>query len=122
MERSPLPPRRQPLRARSQLQRGGRLRQQSVKRQSERERRQAVVEATLRRAGYRCEAEVVVPEVACGGPLDVDEKAARGVHPGAHLDLSLTQVLCRRHHEWRHANPAEAHARGLRLHSWEVER
>lgn len=69
------------------------------------------------RAGGRCEARDLVPEVRCWGPLDVDELEARGVHPGAHLDPDLCQLLCRGHHDWRHANPAEAEARGLRRRS-----
>lgn len=101
--------------ARSQgLRRGGRIRQVSVKRQGEAEQRRTVREQALARAGHRCEAELVVPEVECGGPLDVDERASRGAHPGSHLRVELCQVLCRRHHDWRHEHPAEARARGLR--------
>ncbi len=92
----------------------------SAKRRAEIPLRQQVREAALERAGYDCEASELVPEITCGGPLDVDEKAARGVRPGSHLDLSLVQVLCRNHHDYRHAYPEEAHRRGLRLHHWEV--
>ncbi len=92
----------------------------SKKRRAEIPLRQQIREAALERSGRDCEAADLVPEVECGGPLDVDEKASRGVRPGSHLDLSLVQTLCRRHHDWRHAYPEEAHRRGLRLHGWEA--
>lgn len=92
---------------------------ESAKRRAEREARRAAVDAVLARDGYRCVARDLVPEVTCWGPLDADERASRGVAPGGHLDVDNVQVLCRGHHEWRHANPTEARARGLRVESWE---
>jgi hypothetical protein len=62
-----------------------------------------------------------VPEIGCWGPLDTDERKSRGVNPGGHLDDSNTQALCRAHHTWRTDNPAEAHARGLRVKAWEFD-
>ena len=97
--------------------RSGRLNQQSEKRRAEERDRAEVRRVVRARAGGRCEARDLVPEVRCWGPLDVDEVEARGVHPGAHLDPDLCQLLCRGHHDWRHANPAEAEARGLRRRS-----
>jgi hypothetical protein len=104
---------------RSPMKRSGRLRQQSAKRAAERDERAWVREDALHRAGHRCCAIDIVPEVTCWGPLDVDEIRSRGVNPGGHLDTANTQVLCRAHHDWRHAHPAEARARGLRRESWE---
>lgn len=74
----------------------------------------------MRKAGGRCEARLVVPEVTCWGPLDVDEVIPRGVRPGSHLEPEHVQVLCRAHHDWTHAHPQEAAARGLRKWSWEA--
>lgn len=91
-----------------------RIPQRSAKREAEDDERRAVRAAVRARAGGRCEARHVVPEVTCWGPLDVDEVESRGTHPGAHLDEDLCQLVCRGHHDWRHANPAEATARGLR--------
>lgn len=94
---------------------------ESARRKAERSDRTAVRDATIRRAGGRCQAEQIVPEIVCWGPLDVDEIIGRGVNPGGHLDLSNTQALCRGHHGWKHENPTEARKRGLRRESWEAE-
>lgn len=91
---------------------------QSRRRREERDEREDVREEVLDRAGYRCEADELVPEVTCSGRLDVDEVIPRGVNPGGHLDPDNCQVLCRAHHDWKHANPAEAVSRGLRRWSW----
>lgn len=93
---------------------GKQLRPMSDKRYNEWEERQAVKRAVVMRDGYRCRAEHLVPEVQCWGQIDYDEMASRGVYPGGHLDPDNVQQLCRGHHEWKHANPAEALARGLR--------
>jgi len=119
VKRTPLE-RRTPLaRGSKPLARGGRLNPQSAKRRGERDERQEVMEQAMRGAGRQCEARSIVPEIDCWGPLDVDEVVPRGVRPGAHLDESNVQVLCRAHHDWKHANPREAQARGLRKWSWE---
>ena len=96
-----------------------RLRPQSAKRQAEADERFDVRSVTWHRAGGHCEAERLVPAVACGGPLDVDEIAPRSALPGGHLDPANTALLCRRHHDWKGANPEAAHAVGLRRWSWE---
>lgn len=102
------------------MKRGGRLPAESAKRKAERPARAAVRERTLARAGYECQAALLVPEIECGGPLDVDEIRSRGVNPGGHLDDSNTQALCRAHHMWRTANPEEAWRHGLRRKAWET--
>ena len=38
---------------------------------------------------------------------------------GSFLDPSNHVPLCRAHHDWVTVHPAEAHALGLTLHSWE---
>jgi hypothetical protein len=92
---------------------------ESTRRRAERSDRTDVRESTLAAAGHRCQAIDLVPEIACWGPLDVDEITPRGVRPGAHLEHDQTQVLCRGHHDWKGLHPDEAHARGLRRWSWE---
>lgn len=100
--------------------RKARLRARSRKTVAEADQRNDVRFAALVRAGWRCEATSKVPAVSCGGPLDVDEIVPRGVRPVGHLDPDNVQVLCRAHHEWKHAHPTEAAAVGLRRWSWEV--
>lgn len=95
-----------------------RLASQSRKRRAEaRARRDVVAEVVARDGG--CVARDLVPEVECWGPLDVDEVVSRGVRPGGHLDAGNAQALCRGHHEWRGANPAEARERGIRKASFD---
>ena len=111
-------------RARSKpLRRGKRLAPVSEKRLSEKDRRAEVRALVLARAGYRCEARNLVPEVRCWHPpgveLDVDEVVPRGVYPGGHLDPDNCQALCRAHHDWKHAEPEAAVERGLRRWSWD---
>ena len=101
------------------LARTGDLARQSTRRQAEAPARRAIRDDTLAAAGHRCSAAALVPEIRCAGPLDVDEITPRGVRPGAHLDRAQTQALCREHHDWKHAHPIEAQARGLRRWSWE---
>lgn len=102
----------------STLPRGkGRLPGRSTKRQAEADRRDQVRRDALHRAGHRCQAKDLVPEVRCWGPLDVDEIEGRGVNPGGHLDPDNVQVLCRGHHDWKHAHPARAEELGLRRRS-----
>jgi 5-methylcytosine-specific restriction endonuclease McrA len=92
----------------------------SERRRAEREEREIVREAALASAGFRCSAPGV-GGVRCSGPLDVDEIIPRGVRPGGHLEQDNVQVLCRAHHDWKHANPREAVAAGLRRWSWDTD-
>lgn len=110
---------RTPIQRKTQMNRGKRLNPMSMKRRNEKATRDAVRVVTLARANNQCEAIDIVPHIQCGGPLDVDERVGRGVHPDAHLDVTITQVLCRRHHDWKHTNPIEAHDVGLTYWSWE---
>lgn len=99
--------RRKPIRARSDA------------RIAEAPIRQDIVRRALQRDGYRCVAESLVPEVACGGQLDVHEVIPRSAWPGAHLVLDAVLTLCRSHHRWTGDNPTAAHALGLHGYSWE---
>lgn len=107
-----------PAKTRAWQRRGKPLQRESARRRGERDRRAEVREETKARAGWRCEAATLVPEVACSGPLDVDEVIPRGVRPGGHLEAAHTQALCRAHHDWKGLHPVEAEARGLRRWSW----
>lgn len=90
-----------------------RIAARSDKRIAEENARAEVRRIVRERAGGLCEARDLVPEVKCWGPFDVDEIEARGVHPGAHLDPDLCQLLCRGHHRWKGDHPAEARRLGL---------
>lgn len=116
MKRSGPPERRTPL-ARSSLPgRRGRLRQTSPKRQAERDQRLITVAQVIARDGNDCRARTFgIPDVpGCWGPLDADEWNPRSAYPGGHLDPDNVQMLCRAHHDWKHAHPVEAARRGLR--------
>lgn len=98
-----------------------RIKPRSQKRIDEADARWEVRQATLQRAGFRCEAPDLAFGVPHGGPLDVDERISRGVRPGAHLDVTITQVLCRMHHSAKALYPDEARRLGLTFRSWEYE-
>lgn len=95
------------------------LKQISDKRRREGPEREAVRNEVLARAGWRCQAAALVPDVACAGPLDVDEIVLRSGRPGGHLDPANCQALCRAHHRWKDNHPEAAHELGLRRWSWE---
>lgn len=97
--------------------RAKRLSPRSKRREEEAAERFIVRGLVMARDRY-CVAEKLVPQVTCGGPLDVDEIVGRGVG-GDYLDPNNCNVLCRRHHDWKHANPEAAHAAGLTRWSWE---
>jgi 5-methylcytosine-specific restriction endonuclease McrA len=100
------------------VKRGGPLRSQSARRAAERTER-ARVRQIVEARDRRCVAAIIVPEVICAGPMDVDEIVPRSARPGGHLDPDNCQLLCRAHHDWKHAHPADAADRGLRRWSWD---
>lgn len=106
-----------PLRRRSELERGGRLRARSPKRVVRDRDEAAVKRYVLARDGgcvlrgvqgdeYRVRdgvgldlsGPVVVP--ACGGPLDKHETIPRSLWPDGCLDPTNCATLCRAHHDW----------------------
>lgn len=101
-----------PLRRNTPLRRTTRLKPMSDKRRKELNKRTQVREEVLERDGYTCTAKEILPEIACWGPLDVDEIIGRG-RGGDWLDVDNCQVLCRAHHMWKHDNPARALELGL---------
>lgn len=55
----------------------------------------------------------------CWGPLDVDEITLRSQLKDAELIEDNCQVLCRKHHQWKHENPSKARELGLYRSVWE---
>jgi len=104
---------------RSQLRRTGRLAPKSDKRQAEDPERERLRRLVWARDLGQCQARHLVPGVRCWGPMDVDAICPEGVRPGAHLVLENLHLLCRAHHDWKHANARLAVAVGLRRWSWE---
>jgi 5-methylcytosine-specific restriction endonuclease McrA len=49
----------------------------------------------------------------CGGPLDVHHIVTRARDRKLALDADNLKVVCRVHHDWVHAHPAEATELGL---------
>lgn len=100
------------------------LRSVSPKRENERPARDALRQAALERADWRCQAKYLVPEIDCAfygdRGLEVDEVIPRNGWISGHLELDNVQVLCPAHHDWKTANPRAAHKRGLR--KWSHER
>jgi hypothetical protein len=113
MKRSPMPPRRTPLRSRTPL------RRMSVKRRRDLVKRAAVRVEVLGRDGG-CVARDRLPQVDCSGPLDVHELVRRSQWRAGWLVADNAIVLCRSHHMWCHDNPLKARALGLLRASHEV--
>jgi 5-methylcytosine-specific restriction endonuclease McrA len=113
------------LNRKGRLKRGGPLRrvtairQESRKRQAERDARRQVRETTLARDGWRCVAADLDTGVPCGGPLEVDEIVSRARRPGGHLDVANCQATCSVHNVWKEDNPERAIELGLARHSWD---
>lgn len=114
MKRSPLarsaaPKRHTPLRA------------VSARRESERDRRRAVVAEVLERDGHRCQAphDEMAGLDGCYGVLDVHEIIARSAWRDGYLVPANCLTLARSCHRWVDANPLAAHVLGLYGRSWE---
>lgn len=104
---------------RSRLNRRKRIKPVSDKRLGERDERDAVREAVLRRAMFRCEAPGVFGLRCSGGLPEVHELQSRGVRPGGHLVESNCVALCAVHHRYVTTHPLEGRIAGLRFESWE---
>lgn len=99
------------------MKRGGRINPVSAKTRGRIAERKKVREQAIALAQGKCQMAAKIPEIACYGPLEVDEIQGRGVRPGSQYDVSLTQVLCREHHRWKTTHPALATERGLTIRS-----
>jgi hypothetical protein len=106
VKRSPMPSRRVPLRSRTPLPR------MSKRRRGELRVRAVVREEVLGRDGG-CVARDRLPQVDCGGPLDVHELVRRSQWRAGWLVPDNAIVLCRAHHMWCHDHPLEARNLGL---------
>lgn len=114
MKRSGPPARRTPLGRGKPLARGTkRLPPVSEKRRRQLPARADVRAEVLRRAGHRCEAPALVPEVRCGSPfpdrpaLEVDELTGGANRSIEWLDPDRCQALCQLHHDWKTEHKAE---------------
>lgn len=96
------------------MKRGAPPRRESDRHRAQTAARTAVLEIVRRRDRY-CIAAELVPEVRCDGPLDGDELISRAHWRDGYLDPMNTILVCRAHHTFRHDNPTEAEARGLRV-------
>lgn len=90
-----------------------------ARRDTHRAARREVVDAARDRDKNRCQAEHLVDEIRCGGPLDPHEIIPRSAWPAGDLDLDNVTIVCRRHHDWIDDHPAGAHELGLHRFSWE---
>lgn len=81
--------------------------------------RARTVDQAWQRDRGQCRAEHLVPEVRCGGPLDVHEIIPRSAWPGGQYVLTNVLLVCRRHHDWIGNFPEAAHEIGLHGFSWE---
>lgn len=96
-----------------------RLAPRSPKRIAEDAERKAVVRL-VRERDRVCQANAIVFDVSCAGPLDVHEVIPRSAWRAGYLDPANCILVCRAHHDWIGANPDQAHAFGLHGYSWEV--
>lgn len=119
-----------PPRRRSELERGGRLRARSPKRERQAQLEGAVKRLVVERDGgcvlrrdqafahdVEVDGRTVRVEVPrCRGPLDKHETIPRSLWPAGALDPDNCATLCRTHHDWIESTPAArawARARGL---------
>lgn len=114
MKRSGPPARRTPLGRGEPLRRSSKpIPQRSSKRKAAEPARAKVRAEVLRRAGHRCEAAALVPEVRCGSPfpdrppLEVDELTGGANRSVEWLDADSCQALCQLHHDWKTLNKRE---------------
>jgi hypothetical protein len=111
-----------PLKRSGGLRRTGQLPPMSKKRRQALPDRDACREAVLTRDSYRCRAACVVPDVACGGQLDVHEIIPRSAWPDGWLVAENCLTVCRAHHTWIGFHPTKAAELGLHAFSWDRER
>lgn len=97
------------------MKRTGRLRPRSKKTAAKYVERRKIVAALLEAFPW-CQ---LAWDSGCEGrAVDVDEIRSRAAG-GSILDENNLQTACRHCHRMKHEHPAEAHARGLTLRSWD---
>lgn len=91
---------------------------ESTKRKGERAAYRRMKAAVYERDGHTCQAAALVPDVACGGPLDPQHVIPRSAWAGGRLVAANVLCVCRRHHEFIDDQPALAADLGLHGWSW----
>lgn len=110
--RSPMPRPSVPLARRSGLS------PESPKRKKERAAYRRMKAAVYERDGHTCQAAALVPDVACGGPLDPQHVIPRSAWAGGRLVAENVLCVCRRHHDWIGSHKQAAADLGLHGWSW----
>jgi hypothetical protein len=112
--------RKTPLRNTKPMQRGGRLKPRSAKRDAEMVERRKLVAVLLTQNPW-CQACAVTPVGATPArrSVDVHEKLRRS-QGGSILDESICLCLCRLCHDWIGQNPQAAVALDLAMWSWQA--
>lgn len=108
--RTPIPPPSAPLARRSGLS------PESAKRKGDRAAYRRMKTAVYERDGHTCQAAALVPDVACGGPLDPQHVIPRSAWAGGRLVAENVLCVCRRHHDW--IGSQKQAAADLGLHGW----
>jgi hypothetical protein len=105
---------RAPLRCRTAMKRGGRLKAKPDPKMT------AWTKAVKERDGNECQAQKFSGMSAyeftgllCGGPIDAHHIAERSLRPDLKYDVANGIALCRTHHRWLPLNRAEAIRIGL---------
>jgi hypothetical protein len=115
---------RTPLKRKTPLKRGGRLQSVSAKRKAEQGDRDECRRLVMARAAGRCE---VCPRIADVDPVTASEcyRTASDVHEiktrargGSIFEPENCLAVCRKAHDWIHANPALATPLGLLASQW----
>lgn len=90
------------------------LNRESAKTKAKKQAREDCKVIVKERAGHRCQAIGLVPDVCCYGPLEIHEPLSRA-RGGDETDPDQCVALCRGHHQHAHANPEAAEVLGLLL-------
>lgn len=87
------------------------MRRISAKRAAQQRQRRAMLQATLH-GPVRCQ----WPGGCVHEAVDPDERLPRSAG-GDPVDRDNVQLLCREHHDWKHAHPLQAAAMGVTTHT-----
>lgn len=91
---------------------------ESTKRKKDRAAYRRMKAAVYERDGHTCQAAALVPDVACGGPLDPQHVIPRSAWAGGRLVAENVLCVCRRHHDWIGSHKQAAADLGLHGWSW----
>lgn len=145
MRKTPMPPRKAPMKRGKPPKRTGPLAAMSPKKRAKARRRREVVAEVFDRDGHTCQAAglAVLPwqrmvlrrarrvgrqsivtglvnlPATCGGPLDPHEIIPRSAWADGDLEASNVISVCRSHHDWIDLYPEAAALFGLHGYSWQ---